>query len=393
MKNLIKILNSKENDPKHKIARQINAVGVLGFLLLSSYSLIYNIDYKTFLFCFFLCLFSYIFLIISKKHNLVYWILSAGSTIAIQYSTIVLNNSSVTHYPDFIWIIPCILIAFYGLGAKVGILFFIINFSGLCYFTLFKMNDHITEIKPQTLSKKISLIIEVFICLILIANFVRYYIKENTYHLNKLKKLNVQLESQNELIINQNDEKTILIKEIHHRVKNNLQIIVSLLRLQLNNEQINNDEVLIKITNRVHSMSLVHQKLYQKEDLSSLNLNDYIIDLFEHIKHIFEIDKNIILNLESSIDNINYENMIPIGLILNELMSNSFKYAFKDNNILRIIITQKGNNKISIKYDDLSSYNILLVDSPGFGIDLIKSLVEQLNGEISQNKTTKEIIF
>lgn len=394
MNPILKKLNLTETlESKHKLAIQINITGIFGFSVLALYSYLKEINYHTFLFCLLMCLFSLSHLVISKKHNITYWILSLGSSFAIQYSTIALNENHITHYPDFLWIIPCILIAFYGLGYKIGSIFLIINITGICYFVLYKMNDHINKLQIQDFSQKLSLILEVVMCLFLIGSFIAYYIKSNNSNIEKLKKLNEELEIKNQLIIEKNDEKTILIKEIHHRVKNNLQIIVSLLRLQLNNKQINNDEILIKLTNRVHSMSLVHQKLYQKEDLSSLNLNDYIIDLFEHIKNIFDVEKNIILNLESTLDDINYENMIPIGLIFNELISNSFKYAFEEKRVIHIKINKTNNDKISIKYNDLSSYDLESINSSGFGIELIKSLVEQINGVILQENTTKEIIF
>ena len=186
-------------------------------------------------------------------------------------------------------------------------------------------------------------------------------------------------------------EKEILLKEIHHRVKNNLQIISSLLNLQthyVNNDQLAVD-VLKESQNRVKSMAMIHEKLYQSKNFSHIQFDDYINrlinDLFysyatpDEIKPIIDVD-NIELNIETS---------IPCGLIISELISNSLKYAFPNRD--------NGRIKISLKEHD-DRYRLIISDNGvGFpkeldykntdslGLKLINSLVDQIDGEICLN--------
>jgi two-component sensor histidine kinase/tetratricopeptide (TPR) repeat protein len=188
------------------------------------------------------------------------------------------------------------------------------------------------------------------------------------------------------------EEKEVLLKEVHHRVKNNLQIINSLVRLQSNYMTPNNyRQKLIETENRIRSMALVHEKLYQSNELSKLNAKSYIIDLVENIKASFSFEKpiDIIYNfdkIECSIDS-----LIPLGLIINETISNSIKYAFEGKELGRIEISLKidsenQNTLLTIKDNGIGadlSYDELSEDS--LGMELIESLCEQLDGDFVLN--------
>ncbi len=127
-------------------------------------------------------------------------------------------------------------------------------------------------------------------------------------------------------------EKEVLLREIHHRVKNNLQVISSLLNLQ---SRIVSDPLVLQIfkecQNRVRSMALVHEKLYRSGDLSRVNFGDYIRNMVYHLSHVHQVDPNRI-QLKQEVEEIllDVNTAIPCGLILNELISNSFKHAFPE---------------------------------------------------------------
>ncbi len=197
------------------------------------------------------------------------------------------------------------------------------------------------------------------------------------------------LQQKTELIV-QNGEKEVLLKEIHHRVKNNLQIIVSLLNLQAANFE---DEKFLhsiqETQNRIIAMSLVHQRMYQTSDFVAIEFRDYISSLFENNKLFYnakEYDVDF-QNNTSPLLKIDIETSIPLGLIINELITNSFKHAFiqaDQKHKLIIEITENSDNTYSFLYQD-SGPGIsedVLTTSKTMGLQLVEALVEQINGTL-----------
>lgn len=155
------------------------------------------------------------------------------------------------------------------------------------------------------------------------------------------------------------EEKELMVKEIHHRVKNNMQVISSLLSLQsMYHDDLNTRAVLLESQNRVQSMSMVHEKLYQSEDLSNIDMKEYIDQVILHLFASYNRDMAKIrtsVHVESVQMGIN--SAIPIGLIINELLTNSLKYAFPD-----------GNGEISLKLSlDDNQYHLNVTDN-GVGL-------------------------
>jgi PAS domain S-box-containing protein len=179
-------------------------------------------------------------------------------------------------------------------------------------------------------------------------------------------------------------EKEILLKEIHHRVKNNLQIISSLLKLH---SEKSNDEKFSDLVgesqNRIISMALIHEMLYANSNLSEINLSGYSKALFEILKKTY--NKNhveLILDMPKDFS-FQIDQMIPIGLIMNELFSNSFKYAFQNESGNIKINFQKNtltisDNGIGFKYEHLNN------DS-SFGLQLVSLLAEQIDADLTIN--------
>lgn len=203
-------------------------------------------------------------------------------------------------------------------------------------------------------------------------------------------------------------EKEVLLKEIHHRVKNNLQIISSLLYLQSRN--ITDEETALMFTdsrNRIISMALIHENLYRSDDLAMIDIKEYITNLTRELSSSYQQEGRYVA-LKLSIESIplNIDKAIPCGLIINELVSNAYKYAFESR-----IETQATTNEINVhlKMTKAEKVSLLVSDngkglhkdvdfrnSPSLGLQLVNSLVGQLDGEINyenKNGTTFEIRF
>jgi two-component sensor histidine kinase len=184
-------------------------------------------------------------------------------------------------------------------------------------------------------------------------------------------------------------EKEVLLKEIHHRVKNNLQVISSLLKLQ--SGYIKDEEALSLFTdsyNRVRSMALIHEKLYQSEDLARVNAAEYINNLITNLFRSYNVSsQKIRLAVEVESIWLDVDTAIPCGLIINELVSNALKYAFKSQ--------EDGELFIHFSLNQQNDINLLVRDNgvglpPDFdieeteslGLQLVYNLTGQLNGKI-----------
>lgn len=232
-----------------------------------------------------------------------------------------------------------------------------------------------SEIKKQKEIEVLYLISLSIISILLVVIFSFYFRK------NKQNKI---LNKQNELIKLKEQENEILVKELHHRVKNNFQIISSLLYQQqknTSNQEFNS--ILSDIKARIMSMALTHEKLYVNENFYLLE--NYVRSLFTDLQTIFR-DSN--AKLKSSFSEeirINVDNALPIGLILNELMTNSLKHSCPNNDEMTLFIDVKKNeNSIQITYSDSGNKMTqeMYDNSTSMGLKLVKRLTKQLQGEI-----------
>jgi two-component sensor histidine kinase/sensor domain CHASE-containing protein len=188
-------------------------------------------------------------------------------------------------------------------------------------------------------------------------------------------------------------KKEVLLKEIHHRVKNNLQVISSLLYLQSKRVD---DQRLVEMfnesSNRIKSMSLIHQKLYQSQNAATIDFAEYIRDLTDALFNSYGVRRDVV-RLTQHIDGIilNVDTAIPCGLIVNELVSNSLKYAFSDG--------KQGQIHVSMRNNDNDHFTLVVSDtgtglpkdfdyreSPSLGLKLVHTLVDQLGGTIEMDR-------
>lgn len=218
---------------------------------------------------------------------------------------------------------------------------------------------------------------------------------------NILRDTVLELEASKNEVNQSLNEKKVLLKEVHHRVKNNLQLIISMLNIQARrNNYIDIYEFLKKGETRISSMALIHQSLYQSEDsLDKINFQLYIEDLVDSINKTFDNNNDkiqIVVDIKNVI--VNLSTAIPLGLIINELVTNSLKHAFPND--------KKG--LVSIKIENVSKIQFkLIVEDNGvgfinkkkqtksFGLDLITLLASQLKGyvEFDGELKTKYIVY
>jgi PAS domain S-box-containing protein len=184
-------------------------------------------------------------------------------------------------------------------------------------------------------------------------------------------------------------EKEILLREIHHRVKNNLAVISSLLRLQSRYARDEfHREMFCSAQDRIRSMALAHEKLYQSETLANLNIREYILSLVNHLTvSIGRLGIDVECNEEIDDISIGLENAVPLGFILTELISNCFKHAFPGKKTGRISISlhNKGNDTIElvVKDNGIGLREDISLDPPrSLGLDLVRIFVHQLMGKI-----------
>ncbi len=184
-------------------------------------------------------------------------------------------------------------------------------------------------------------------------------------------------------------EKEVLLKEVHHRVKNNLQVISSILNLQSSYVKDKNTlEILKESQNRIKSMSFIHESLYQTKNFSSIDFSDYILNLSKNLVHSYRVYNDLVdLNLDFDKVYLNLDQAIPCGLIINELVSNALKYAFGEEEEGEIYISfREREEEVIMKVEDTGiglpeGFDYRNTDS--LGLQLVVTLVEQLDGNIA----------
>lgn len=198
-------------------------------------------------------------------------------------------------------------------------------------------------------------------------------------------------------------EKETLLKEIHHRVKNNMQVISSLLNLQANIIQ---DEKLKEILHdskeRIHSMAVIHDLLYRNHDVSMINFSDYISQLANELRASYSrTEKEISLKID--MPNVHYEIdlAVPLGLIINEILTNAFKHAFTEQNsgVVEIFLNRVNDKTCQLQIvDNGKGFNPSLIESnQSLGMMIIENLTNQIDGQMNLRSnsggTTYEITF
>lgn len=288
------------------------------------------------------------------------------------------------HIIDGIWMIINILFTFMTLGRKWGTFIFLLHAISLSTFYLFFLNDQVMLMRSLSQEQLFSVAVNVFLCFLIIFYLSWQNIKTNQHAQHQLKEAKEVLQNHFDIIHKQNEEKTMMLKEIHHRVKNNLQVITSLLRLQ--SRELENEEAISKFrdtTNRVIAMSMIHEKMYQSEELSKINLEEYFSSLSDDLLSSYQVGFPIEITIQCSIETLGMRPIVPLALIFNELFSNSLKYAFTDQQSasIEIELIKQDNDLFTLTYKDNGTWKTP-IRPDSFGLELINALTEQLEGKM-----------
>ncbi len=207
---------------------------------------------------------------------------------------------------------------------------------------------------------------------------------ELTHSLEKLQAYNLEINESNR-------QKEVLLKEIHHRVKNNLQIISSLMSLHMHKtSNIEAHDVFNDCKNRVNSMSLIHEQLYTNEDLGRIQASSYIIELGQELLISTNVANEISIEYDVQDVFFSLDISVPLGLIINELLINCFKYAFPENKgLIQIYLHENQNSIKMIVSDDGIGFDESKKSDDSLGLELIEALSDQLNGTFQLSSSSK----
>jgi len=233
------------------------------------------------------------------------------------------------------------------------------------------------ELRHNQFTKNIMIAGTILMSVIIILLFGQFRMKQRTN--KEMNKRNLALK---QLI----DDKEWLIKEVHHRVKNNLQTIISLLESQAAYLESDALKAIATSQNRIYTMSLIHQKLYQSEDIQTINMAEYIPELVKYLKELFDNSHKIDFTVEVDPVNLDASIAVPLALIINEALTNSIKYAFPNKRHGQILISLREEDD-SLKLEladngigmDLTSIKTKPVS---LGIQLIKGLTKEIHGDV-----------
>ena len=202
----------------------------------------------------------------------------------------------------------------------------------------------------------------------------------------------------NKLLAAKNAENELLLKEIHHRVKNNLEVVSSLLLLQ--SSQVDDQKIkdaMQEGQNRVQSIGIVHQKLYQGDNLAAIEMKDYFLDLGESILDTFGAEQRVKIECAMEQLELDVDTAVPLGLIVNELLTNALKYAFPDNKKgqVKIKLEKLGGSilRLIVSDDGIGKSDSPAAKGTGFGGQLISLLTRQLNGTMKEEVNNGTIVY
>ena len=254
-------------------------------------------------------------------------------------------------------------------------------------------NLQITQLKKQIEIDEKNSYLFYFICSLVVAFFVIIVIVLFFLVIRNKNRVintaNLELKKESNKTQKSLTEKETLLKEIHHRVKNNMQLVISLLKIQARDPKQLSIENFIEISeNRIRSMALIHEYLYESENINYVNFEEYIKRLSSSLLSSFSGQSDIKLETEIEDAHFDIETTIPLGLIINELVINAFKHAFVGRN----------QGKIKIKLFENEGLHHLVVSDNGVGIanntensasiglKIVKLLVSQINGVMDIKK-------
>jgi len=225
----------------------------------------------------------------------------------------------------------------------------------------------------------------------LVGGFFSY--RNNLRKNQQLQLLNEDLATTNHQLDQRNAQNELLLKEIHHRVKNNLDIVSSLLELQLHKtEDVAAQSAMKESQSRVRSMGILHQKLFRGHNLMAIEMKDYFRNLSENLLDAFNASDKVEVEYQMEPLELDVDTALPIGLIVNEVMTNALKYAFPENGGGKIHVSLNATNNdkellLSISDNGIGKDENSILKGTGFGTQLVTLLTRQLRGTMEEENT------
>ncbi len=291
------------------------------------------------------------------------------------------------HYTEPFWLLVLVLYFYFIHGKLWGGFAILATLISTSLFFIVNLNSTIRNINEVDVYEMLSMGLELTVILSLIGYILHQFISLKDHAELELRMMNTALRKEKDIVESRDKEKTILLQEIHHRVKNNLQIVMSLLRMQ--STKIESPEAIEHFNdaiNRVLTMSLIHQKLYESDNLSAIDLSEYIESLASDVLRSSQVPREIDKSFSIEVPEIGMKTIVPVALIITELISNSVKHAFEDTKDPKIglcVRTLADSGQLELKYSDNGKWKESNKDT--FGTQLIEALTEQLEGSYDLN--------
>ncbi|MGM0479295.1 MAG: sensor histidine kinase [Bacteroidota bacterium] len=326
--------------------------------------------------------FSVIYLYWSRSYKRVAQIMLCGAT-AVIISAVLMVRDAI-HVIEPLWMTVVILAAFFTLNRQWGTFFLVINTGLYATYFLFFMDETRVERFEASAQHVVIMSVEFGFAMFLIGYIMYQFNIVNNYARVHSDQAFTQLKEEKNIVERQNKEKTVLLQEIHHRVKNNLQVIISLLRIQ--SSELKSDEARQSFSDaisRILTMSLIHQKMYERESLANIDVQDYLNTLIDDLIRTNAHQSDISYEVRASLENVGAKSIVPLGLIINELVSNSLKHAFAGRGTISIELKASSEGRATMIYSDDGNWKP--PSSASFGLQLIDVFTEQLEGSVERN--------
>ena len=330
-------------------------------------------------------------LFVNGQYKGVAKVLTIFSYVLVNTSIFFIPNS--VHYIEPFWVFIITLYAYFTLGKTWGVFFLLGNFVSIGVYFVFFINSNILSVQEIPVGQGLGMTLEFGLCCLVIGYIVNQFISTNLWAESRLKMANEKITSEKNIMEKHAKEKTVFLQEIHHRVKNNLQVITSLLRMQSGNSV--SDETKRHFEgaiNRIMTMAIVHQRMYEKDNLGEINLSEYLNALIGDLNSSTSSKFKIKFDISSSIEKVGMKSIVPLALIITELVTNSIKHAFDEKDKepkinLEISEIDKGSGFFILNYFDNGKWKAK--DGDSFGTELIEMLTEQLEGSFNLLKNAK----
>ena len=336
-------------------------------------------------------LISFCLLLLRKTGNyrLVTKIGVLGATLTLIITLFALKQM---HLTTPVWMVTCVVFAYLVLEKFWGALIAVLNFGGLSVYLITIFEERMNS----------RFLVHEFDAYMFLSEFVlqaaalgyvlHVFLNASQTNERYLVDSHRHAEEQNAVISRQKSQIEVMLKEIHHRVKNNLQIISSLLRLQSSGVGEDENVTLIESVNRVNTMAMIHEKIYKSDAFQDFDLSNYVENLVICICDSYIVGKEVKARVEVDDFIVSTEKMVPLAMIINELITNSIKHAFSKQTDPRIELRISGASGalFELSYRDNGVWK---ESESAFGTEIINAMTEQLEGSLSVNKNPDGTVF